>query len=144
MHLSRFAILFAAFPLVTYAQEKPRTDRELLCVRIAESTPDLAKRRNNNESMESAIDAEVERRLKPDSPPKVRQFWKVALGATAPIVWAFPAVNDDDLTMLNLLRCLRPPASGNTKQQFSNLSICVTQHPARSTELHACFVNAMK
>lgn len=143
MHLGRLFILFAAFPVIVLAQDKQRSDRELICARIAESTPDLAQRRNNRESMESAIEVEVERRLKTDSPPKIRQFWKVAIGTTAPVVWALPEVNDDDLTMLNLLMCLRPPSSSGA-QQLSNISTCVTQFPARSTELHGCFVNALK
>jgi hypothetical protein len=108
---------------------------------------DLGPRSRKNEPLDEAIKAEVERRVRPDTLPETKRFWERAIAMTANLVYAFPALPDDDVAMLDLFICLNPatsPAPEDQQRVYKGVGECAGQFSAGSHERYACFQRLVK
>jgi hypothetical protein len=140
-------LLALCLPVLAAGQQKPRSEREVLCASIATMVYDFGPRSRRNEPIEEAIKAELERHTKPDMPPQTRSFWERTITMTANLVYAFPALSEDDLVMLDLFICLNPTTSAGPEDQqrvFKGVGECAAQFAAESHERYACFQRLIK
>lgn len=143
--LTAFLLLY--LPALAAGQQKPQSEREVLCASIADMVYDFGPRSRKNEPLDEAIKAELERRTNPGMPPQTKSFWERTITMTANLVYAFPALNDDDLVMLDLFICLNPAASpGPDEQQrvYKGVGECAERFSAGSQQRYACFLRLVK
>jgi hypothetical protein len=141
------AVLALWLPALAAGQQKPRGEREVLCASIAEMVYDFGPRSRRNEPIEEAIKGELERRTQPDMPPQTRSFWERTVTMTANLVYAFPALSEDDLVMLDMFICLNPttsPGPENQQRVYKGVDECAAQFSAGSRERYACFLRLVK
>ena len=140
-------LLSLCLPAVVVGQQKPRSEREVLCASIAEMVYDFGPRSRRNEPIEEAINAELRRHTDPGMPPQTRSFWERTITMTANLVYTFPALNDDDLAMLDLFICLNPATSPGPEERqrvYDGVGECAAQFPAGSRERYACFLRLVE
>lgn len=145
--ISLTVLLSLWLPALAGAQQKPRSEREVLCASIAEIVYDFGPRSRRNEPIEEAIKAEIGRRTDAGMPPQTRSFWERTITMTANLVYAFPTLSEDDLVMLDMFICLNPAASPGPEDQrrvYKGVGECAAQFEAGSRERYACFLRIVK